>query len=89
MVNRVGAPDRTAILFTGRGIPLLARFAIVPVPEGAVLADGELALAVAETVAPSVVVTVTFAAWSPGEAAMPVNTTDRDCFGSSGPSACV
>jgi hypothetical protein len=89
MVNRVGAPDRTAILLGGTGIPPLAGFEFVPVPEGAVLADGELALAVAETVAPSAVVTVIFAAWSPGEAAIPANTIDRDCFGSSGSRDCV
>jgi hypothetical protein len=89
MVNLVGTPDRTAIKFGGRGILPLAGIEFVPAPEGAVLVDGELALAVAETVAPSAVVTVTFVAWSPGEAAMPANTTDRDCFGSSGPRACV
>lgn len=89
MANCVGAPDRTAIRFCGRETPPPAGFAFVPVPEAAVLADGELALALAETVAPSAVVTVTVVEWFPGEAGTPVNTKDRDCFGSNGPRACV
>ena len=89
MVNLVATPGRTPITFCCRGIRPAAGFVFVPAPEDATLEEGALAPALADTVAPSAVVTVTVVEWFPGEAAMPANTTDRDCFGSSGPITCV
>ena len=85
ILNTVGVPALTAIVPDRKAAPPVMGFGFAPVPGNAVVVDAALALPVAEALAPSVVVTVTFVVWLPCVAEIPANTTDRVCLGSSGP----